>query len=91
MVQCTESTLPVVEIKNTWDDTTNIRIDASSLQTEKDNIEKMDGSSRFENQFMTQKTSIQLPPLPPPFFFFSFSQHNHPNHITQIELVRRIG
>ena len=91
MVQCTESTLPVVEIKNTWDDTTNIRIDASSLQTEKDNIEKMDGSSRFENQFMTQKTSIQLPPLSPPPFFFSFSQHNHPNHITQIELVRRIG
>ena len=67
MVKCTESTLPVVEIKNTWDDTTNIWIDASSLQTEKDNIEKMDGSSRFENQFMTQKTSIQLPP---PFFSF---------------------
>ena len=70
MVQCTESTLPVVEIKNTWDDTTNIQIDASSLQTEKDNIEKMDGSSRFENQFMTQKTSIQLPPLPLPAFSF---------------------
>ena len=70
MVQCTESTLPVVEIKNTWDDTTNIQIDASSLQTEKDNIEKMDGSSRFENQFMTQKTSIQLAPLPPPLFSF---------------------
>ena len=67
MVQYTESTLPVVEIKDTRDDTTNIRIDASSLQTEKDNIEKMDGSSRFENQFMTQKTSIQLPPL---FFLF---------------------
>ena len=70
MVQCTESTLPVVEFKNTWDDTTNIQIDASSLQTEKDNIEKMDGSSRFENQFMTQKTSIQLPPPPPPPFSF---------------------
>ena len=70
MVQCTESTLPVVEIKNTWDDTTNIWIDASSLQTEKDNIEKMDGSSRFENQFMTQKTSIQLSPLPSHFFSF---------------------
>ena len=70
MVQYTESTVLVVEMKGTWVDTTNIQIDASCLQTKKDNIEKMDGSSGFENQFMTQKTSIQLPPLPLPAFSF---------------------